>query len=80
MANTAAKPKQKTYSLDEAKIKRAQKLLGAKTERDAIELALDEVITERERTKRAWQAHERLLKAAINDKITIRDVYGVLED
>ncbi len=75
MARTKSALRHKHYVLDEAKIRRAQKLLGAKTETETIERALEEVITERERNRAAWQAHERLLRSGIQ----IRDVYGVLE-
>jgi len=47
-----------------------------KRKRKTIERALEEVITERERIRAAWQAHEQFLKSGIQ----IRDVYGVLED
>lgn len=70
------KIKQKRYALDENKIKRAQKLLGARTETEAIERALDEVITERERNRQAWAATERLLKSGIQ----VNDVFGRLEE
>lgn len=80
MARSNAQAKHKHYILDEAKIKRAQKLLGTTTETETIERALEEVITERERSTRAWQAHERFLKTGRKEQIVIRDVYGVLED
>lgn len=70
-----AKLKQKQYALDDAKIKRAQKLLGTSSEEETIERALDEVIAERERSRAAWRAHKALLKSGIQ----IKDVYGVLE-
>jgi hypothetical protein len=54
--------KHKHYALDEAKIKRAQKLLGTKTETETIERALEQVISERERQRRAWAATERFVK------------------
>jgi hypothetical protein len=76
MARAKSKGRHKHYVLDEAKILRAQKLLGTKTETETIERALEEVITERERNRAAWRAHERLLKSGIQ----IRDVYGVLEE
>jgi hypothetical protein len=79
MARTSAQTKHKHYILDEAKIKRAQKLLGTTTETETIERALEEVISERERNTRAWQAHERFLKNATKEAVEIRDVYGVLE-
>jgi hypothetical protein len=76
MVRANSKSRHKHYVLDEAKIRRAQKLLGTKTETETIERALEEVITERERVRAAWQAHERLLKSGVQ----IRDVYGVLEE
>ncbi len=75
MAGAKSKSRHKHYVLDEAKIRRAQKLLGTKTETETIERALEEVISERERVRAAWKAHERFLKSGIQ----IRDVYGVLE-
>lgn len=71
MARNAA-IKQKRYALDETKLKQAQKLLGAKTEAETIERALDEVISERERQRRAWAATERFLKSGA----VIKDVFG----
>ena len=66
--------KHKHYSLDEAKILKAKRLLGAKTETETIEAALDEVIAEREHDKKAWAATERLLKSGIQ----IKDVFNRL--
>ncbi|MDQ3014229.1 MAG: type II toxin-antitoxin system VapB family antitoxin [Acidobacteriota bacterium] len=79
MANsrTAAKrAKSASVEIDEAKLKRAQKLLGAETETETVELALDEVIAERERNRRAWKATERLLGSGIQ----VEDVFGRLEE
>lgn len=64
--------KHKHYVLDEGKIRHAQKLLRAATETETIERALDEVISERERNRRAWAANERLLKSGI----CVRDAFG----
>ena len=78
MANsrTAAKrTKSASVEIDEARLKRAQKLLGAETEAETVELALDEVIAERERNRRAWKATERLLRSGIH----VEDVFGRLE-
>jgi len=66
--------KHKHYALDEAKIKRAQKMLGTKTETETIERALEQVISERERQRRAWAATERFIKSGG----TIKDVFGRL--
>ncbi|MDX2040627.1 MAG: type II toxin-antitoxin system VapB family antitoxin [Acidobacteriota bacterium] len=75
MAITAKRPKSANVEVNETKLKRAQKLLGAETEAETIELALDEVIAERERNRRAWKATERLLKSGIR----VEDVFGRLE-
>ncbi len=48
--------KHKHFILDQAKIERAQKLLGTPTEKETIERALEEVIQERARNKKAWTA------------------------
>ena len=66
--------KHKHYVLDEAKIKRAQKLLGTKTETETIERAIEEVISERERQSRAWAVTERFIRSGA----MIQDVFGRL--
>jgi hypothetical protein len=73
MARTSA-IKQKRYALDETKLKQAQKLLGTKTEAETIERALEEVISEHERQRRAGAATERFLKS----RAVIKDVFGRL--
>ena len=65
--------------LDQAKLKKAQKILGAKTETEAIERALNSVIDEDERNRRAWAAHERFLRAATREGLIIHDIFGRLE-
>ena len=65
----------KHFRLDAAKIKRAQKVLRAGTETEAIERALDLVISEHERNRLAVQANERFVKSGV----AIEDVYGNLE-
>jgi predicted nucleic acid-binding protein len=66
--------KHKHYALDEAKIRRAQKLLGTKTETETIERALEEVISERERQRLVWAATERFMRSGA----MIQDVFGRL--
>ncbi len=66
--------------LDQVKLKKAQQVLGAKTETEAIERELERVISEADKDCQAWVAHERFLKAAVRDGLTIRDVFGHLED
>ena len=65
----------KHFRLDAAKIKRAQKVLRAATETEAIERALDLVISEHERSRLAAQANERFVKS----RISVKDVYATLE-
>lgn len=75
MARNGARANRKHYLLDETKIKQAQKLLGTATETETIERALEEVISEGERNRRAWQATERLLKSGVE----VKDVFGRVE-
>lgn len=72
---TSRKRSDKHFQLDSLKIKRAQRLLGAKTETETIERALDWAITEYERNRWASEANERFVKSGIE----IKDVYGTLE-
>jgi Arc/MetJ family transcription regulator len=65
----------KHFRLDSAKIRRAQRVLGVRTETEAVERALDLVISEHESNRLAEQAHERFLKSGVQ----LKDVYGVLE-
>jgi len=64
----------KHFQLDEVKIRRAQKVLKAKTETEAIERALDLAISEHERNRLAVEANEKFLKSGVE----IEDVYGTL--
>src|SRR5947208_10757351 len=66
----------KHYRLDEAKIKRAQKVLKAGTETETLDRALEAVIAEHERNRLTREANERFAKSGIE----IRDVYGKLEE
>jgi hypothetical protein len=69
-ANNARKNKH--LILDQAKLKKAQKVLGAKTETETIERALEQVISEAEKDRRAWAATEKLIRGGIQ----IKDVFG----
>jgi hypothetical protein len=64
--------------LDQAKLRRAQKILGAESESETIERALDFVIGEDERSRRAWAAHDRFMRAALREGLLIRDAFGRL--
>ena len=66
----------KHFQLDPIKISRAQRVLRAQTETEAIERALDLVISEHERMRLAIEANERFVTSGIN----IKDVYGALEE
>ncbi len=66
----------KHFRLDAVKIKRAQRVLRADTETEAIERALDLVISEHERNRLAAEANERFVASGSD----IKDVYGALEE
>ncbi len=72
MANSRARA-HKHFRLD---AKRAQKVLRAGTETEAIERALDLVISEHERNHLALRANDRFASSGID----IKDVYGALEE
>jgi hypothetical protein len=73
---TARNRVHKHFQLGARKIKRAQKALGAKTETEAIERALDFAIEEHRKNRVVAKANERFIRSGIE----IRDVYGNLED
>ena len=75
MAPTS-KRSHKHFQLDAIKIKRAQKLLRADTETEAIERALDLVIAEHEKGRLALAANDRFVRSDVE----IKDVYSTLED
>lgn len=72
---TVNKRVHKHFQLDSVKIKRAQKVLRAKTETETIERALDFTITEHERDRLAWEANDRFIRSGGE----IRDVFGKLD-
>jgi len=65
----------KHFQLDAAKIKPAQKALGAKTETETIELALDFVISQHGKNRLLLEATHRIVQSGVE----IKDVYGKLE-
>ena len=73
MANTNKRTR-KRFLLNTAKIKRAQKVLGAKTESETIELALNLVIADYRRTRIVQEANHRFVRSGIK----IKDVYEKL--
>ena len=72
---TARTRSHKHFRLNAAKIKRAQKVLQAGTETEAIERALDLVISEHERSRLAAEANERFVRSGI----AVKDIYSTLE-
>ena len=77
--NPTRQRRNKHLILDQTKLKKAQKVLGAKTETEAIERALDSVIDEDERNRRAWAAHDRFLRAVLREGLQIKDVFDRAE-
>ena len=71
---TTRKRSHKHFQLDSIKIRRAQKILHAKTETEAIERALDFTIVEHEKNRLANEANERFLSSGID----VQDVYDTL--
>lgn len=65
----------KHFQLDSVKIKRAQRVLRAKTETETIERALDFLITEHESNRLALESTERFLRS----RGEIKDVFGKLD-
>jgi Arc/MetJ family transcription regulator len=65
----------KHFRLDGAKIKRAQRVLRVETETEAIERALDLLLSEHKKNRLAARANERFAASGA----VIRDVYGNLE-
>jgi len=74
MAKAASRSKTHVQ-LNSVKVKRAQKALGAKTETEAIEQALDLAIAEGERNRLALEANERFIRSSGE----IKDVFGKLD-
>ena len=62
----------KHFRLDSVRLKRAQKALGARTETETVERALELVISEHERSSVAAEANEKFLCSGV----VIRDVFG----
>jgi hypothetical protein len=72
--------KNKHFLLDQSRLKKAQKLLGTRTETETIEIALERVISEAERNEKAKAAQNRFVKTALKDGLLIDDVFGRLKE
>jgi hypothetical protein len=75
MAATKTAIAHKHFRLDTVKLKRAQKVLQAPTETEAIERALELVLSEHQRDRLAVEANKRFVQSGV----TLRDVYGTLD-
>ena len=73
---TPRKRTHKHFQLDAAKIKRVQKVFKVKTETEAIERALDLVLSEDEKDRIVAEANERFMRSGAE----IKDVFGRLND
>ena len=71
--------KHKHLILNQTKIAKAQKILGAKTDTETVERALDKIIDEAEANRQAWAAHQRFIKDGIREGVQILDVFGRLD-
>lgn len=67
----ASKKVHKHLRLDGGKLKRVQKLLGARTETEAVERAFDRILSEEEKNDIVRKAHERFLRSGAK----IEDIY-----
>jgi hypothetical protein len=72
MRTLASARKSKHLVLNQAKLTKAQRVLGAKTETETIERALEQIISEAAKDRRLWVATEKLVKSGIQ----IKDVFG----
>ena len=76
MATAKNRTIHKHFRLDSIKLKRAQKVLDARTETETVERALDLAISEHERDRLAVEANQKFLRSGI----AIRDIFGALEE
>lgn len=75
MATAKSRVIHKHFRLDHVKLKRAQRVLEATTETEAVERALDLAISEYERNRLTYEANRKFLRSGI----TIRDVFASLK-
>ena len=80
MSTTTQSRKNKHFLLDQTRLKKAQEVLGTRTETETIEIALEKVISEAEANEKAWTAQDKFLKTAVKEGLVIEDVFGRLEE
>jgi hypothetical protein len=76
MASEKSSITHKHFRLDANKLKRAQKVLQAKSETETVERALDLAISEHERNKLTAEANQKFVKR----RVVIRDVFEALAE
>jgi hypothetical protein len=77
---TTKERKNKHFLLDQARLEKARKVLGTRTETETIEIALERIITEAEANEKAWSAQDKFLKSAVKAGLVIEDVFARLEE
>ncbi len=80
MSTTTKNRKNKHFILNQVRLKKAQSVLGTKTETETIEIALERIITEAEKDMKAWAAQDRFIKDVAKEGLVFEDVFGHLED
>ncbi len=80
MSNVAPTRKNKHFVLNQSRLKKAQSILGTRTETETIEIALEKVITEAETNQKAWDAQTRFIKSAVKENLVVEDVFGRLAE
>jgi hypothetical protein len=74
MATPKSRIIHKHFRLDSIKLKRAQKVLEARTETETVERALDLAISEHERNRLTAEANQKFVRSGP----VIRDIFGTL--
>jgi hypothetical protein len=76
MATPKSRITHKHFRLDAVKLKRAQKVLEARTETETVERALELAIAEHERNRLVQEANQKFVRSGV----IIRDVFGTLTE
>ncbi len=80
MSTTTKNRKNKHFILNQVRLKKAQSVLGTKTETETIEIALERIITEAKKDRKAWATQDRFIKDAIKERLVFEDVFGHLKE
>ncbi|MEQ1923839.1 MAG: hypothetical protein ABL952_15145 [Pyrinomonadaceae bacterium] len=76
---TATPRRNKHFILDQVQLTKAKNILGAKTETETIDRALEIVISETTKNRVAWEAHNDFIQAGMRDGLVLEDVFGHLD-